>query len=389
MSSHTTALSAPGYKTRSVQTTMLLVMMALVPGTVLYALLIDQRIVVNLLIASFTAITVEYICVWLRRRDAKVVVLDASAVLAAWLLVLCIPPALPAWQIVLGVFVLVTLGKHVFGGLGSNPFNPAMVAYAFLLVSFPVTMTNWTLAPVIEMNSSTVSLNSESSQPPSQLTTKQSFEDWDGISGATLLDRLREIKNSDVLGRDSEISQNTESQRQTGSQIQTDEHSSDGNGNTDKTTLNLHEYKESVANKIVQSPWLWLSFAWLAGGLYLLYKRIISWHIPVSVLLSIITLYVLANTFGQSTLIPKFWSVHTGGLMLGAFFIATDPVSAATSRIGQLIYGAGIGIFAFVIREYSVYPEGFAFAVLLMNVCAPTIDHVILEYQANHNRRHV
>jgi len=87
MSSHTTALSAPGYKTRSVQTTMLLVMMALVPGTVLYALLIDQRIVVNLLIASFTAITVEYICVWLRRRDAKVVVLDASAVLAAWLLV--------------------------------------------------------------------------------------------------------------------------------------------------------------------------------------------------------------------------------------------------------------------------------------------------------------
>jgi electron transport complex protein RnfD len=330
-------------KKRSVRTTMLHVMAALVPGTVLYILLLDFRLLSNLAIACIVALGCEYICLRIRARPVLISLSDGSTLLAVWLLVLCLPPSLPFWQIGVGAVVLVTLGKHVFGGLGQNPFNPAMVAYAFLLVSFPVTMTSW------ELNQDTSTLTTTST--PIEVSVDLASENknttlvrtWDGVTGATALDRLREFK------RVSSSTDALETQR---------------------------DRDEFASEWIMNSPWIWMNLAWLVGGLYLLIARIITWHIPGSVLFAVFSLYAIANLAGSSMGLPIIPALLSGGIMLGAFFIATDPVSAAASRQGQIIYGLGIGILTVVIREFSVYPEGVAFAVLLMNMCVPLIDYL-------------
>lgn len=312
------------------------VMLALVPGTMLYAWLIDGRVIGNLALACLAAVLIEWLMLALRKRSFGPALSDGSILLAAWLLVLCVPPALPAWQLLIGVFVMTAVGKHLFGGLGHNPFNPAMVAYAVLIVSFPVTMTDWQSTLVDDSNTVVVT-------------------QWDGVTGATALDRLRAVKS---VGRDSELSVDVET---TGEQA-----------NRQQPVIT----REQAGQLVMSSPWVWTSAAWLAGGLYLLYSRIISWHIPVSVLGSLSVLYVAAAVLGNGLILPLIPALFSGAIMLGAFFIATDPVSAAASRTGKLVYGTGIGVLTFIIREYSVYPEGLAFAVLLMNICVPLIDHL-------------
>jgi electron transport complex protein RnfD len=212
------------------------------------------------------------------------------------------------------------LGKHVFGGLGNNPFNPAMVAYAALLVSFPVSMTQW------------------QDSSPSQVAELEVR--WDSITGATSLDKIRNIKRAADQGTPYAVTQS------------------------------------EVSNYLFSSHWFWINICWLLGGLYLLARRIISWHIPLSILTSVTVLYSLQGFLIESTLLAPLPALFSGALLLGAFFIATDPVSAAASISGKLIYGAGIGVLCFIIREYSIYPEGFAFAVLLMNICVPVLDQM-------------
>jgi electron transport complex protein RnfD len=345
MTSNVQAVSFLARKKRSVRTTMLHVMAALVPGTVLYALLLDYRILANLAVACIAAIFCEYVCLRLRSRPVRASLSDGSILLAAWLLALCLPPSLPAWQITVGAFVLVTLGKHVFGGLGQNPFNPAMVAYAFLLVSFPVTMTSWVTAI-----DTTVS-------PKSSSEYSASTNNWDGVTGATALDRLRELKRNSSA-----------------SDIHVDALGSEETKRPDAKDT-LRDGYELAGDWILSSPWVWTSVAWLLGGLYLLIARIITWHIPASVLFAIAIFYAIANLVGSGMGLPIVPALLSGGIMFGAFFIATDPVSAAASRQGQIIYGFGIGLLVVVIREFSVYPEGVAFAVLLMNMCVPLIDY--------------
>ena len=349
-------------KKRSVRTTMLHVMAALVPGTMLYILLLDTRLLSNLAIASIVALGCEYICLRLRSRAVLISLSDGSTLLAVWLLVLCLPPSLPFWQIGVGALVLVTLGKHVFGGLGQNPFNPAMVAYAFLLVSFPVTMTSWGMNQDVSTLTTTTPIET-SIDLAIENNNATLLRTWDGVTGATALDRLRELKrgssSTDVLADDAVAEQASI------------KHTRKAN------TLKTQSVRDELANEwIMNSPWVWVNLAWLIGGLYLLIARIISWHIPASVLFAVFTLYATANLAGSSMGLPIITALLSGGIMLGAFFIATDPVSAAASRQGQIIYGLGIGILTVVIREFSVYPEGVAFAVLLMNMCVPLIDYL-------------
>ena len=125
----------------------------------------------------------------------------------------------------------------------------------------------------------------------------------------------------------------------------------------------------------MNSDWLWLSVAWLFGGLYLLFMRIINWRIPFTLLATLWCLYALYTPIANVPILPASLALLSGAIMLGAFFIATDPVSAATSNPGKLVYAFGIGVLCFAIREFSAYPEGVAFAVLLMNMCVPLIDH--------------
>lgn len=316
------------------------VIIALVPGIVLYTLTIDSRLPGNLLLASIAALLLEAILVKLRRRPVLPVLKDCSVVLAAILLVLSVPQSLPNWQLLFGVFILCTLGKHVFGGLGHNPFNPAMVAYAVLIVSFPLTMTQWSThhglldakvhddTPAIEMQEAGM---------------------VDGVSGATPLDRIRGLHReiSDSLDVSNALFDDADA-----------------------------KHISALPEKLLwNSDWLWLSVAWLFGGLYLLFIRIINWRIPFTLLATLWCLYTIYTPIASVPILPASLALFSGAIMLGAFFIATDPVSAATSNPGKLVYAFGIGVLCFVIREFSAYPEGVAFAILLMNMCVPLIDH--------------
>ena len=342
MSATTPDTLALGFARRSVGRIMSHVMLALLPGTLVMALMIDTAVLSKVLAAVVTALCVEAALLRLRGRRIRPALADGSIALAAWLLALCVPPSLPLWQLIVGIGVMTTLGKHLYGGLGQNPFNPAMVAYAVLLVSFPVTMTDW---PVPRDDSPVAS------EPLAQ------SHHWDAMTGATPLDRLREIRL-------------TEANSPSATTITTSSTKSSSLENI------VADYREHASQLILHSAWTWVSIAWLCGGLYLLLLRVITWHIPVSVLSALATLYAGQTLIFTSMALPVVPALLSGAIMLGAFFIATDPVSAATSNRGKLVYGAGVGLFAYIIREFSSYPEGFAFAVLLMNTCVPLIDYL-------------
>jgi electron transport complex protein RnfD len=224
------------------------------------------------------------------------------------LLALAVPPGLPWWLLAFGTAVAVLLAKHAYGGLGQNPFNPAMAGYAVLLVSFPLEMTQW---PAPDAG-------------------------WDAITGATALDTLR-----------------------TGL----------------RESYTMQEIMAGPAfGRVGASGGEWVNLAALAGGLYLLARRVIRWHIPVAVLAGLAVPAALAHLFDPGAHAGAAFHLASGAAMLGAFFIATDPVSAATSDRGRLVFGAGIGLLTWIIRSWGGFPDGVAFAVLLMNLAVPLID---------------
>ena len=319
---------AAGVNPLSTGRVMLSVMLALVPGTAAYVYFISPMVLVNAAFAVLSAMLLEALAVRLRGRNVALHLQDGSIALAALLLALAVPPMLPLWQLLVGVVVMVILGKHVYGGLGHNPFNPAMVGYAALLISFPQNMTLWLspLAlenhPFLELFKSKLSLDIVSSN--SQIA-------WDALTQATPLEHLRSARSQELPINPTELSQLT-----------------------------------------IAAGWCWVNLGFLLGGLFLLYKRVIQWHIPASVIAS----FVLCSSVFAAPGLPLYLSLFSGSFMLGAFFIATDPVSAASSKRGRLVFGCGIGILVFIIREYGGYPEGIAFAVLLMNLCVPLIDHI-------------
>lgn len=288
------------------------VLLALLPGTLAMTFWFGMGVLTNILIAGFTAMFVEAAVMRMRKRPAIATLTDGSALLAGVLLALALPPMLPWWITALGAAVAMLLGKHLFGGLGNNPFNPAMVAYAVLLVSFPVELTAWI--------------------SPQAITAA----DWHAVTMATPLDRI-------------------------------------------KTALVTHPDQSPYAGLELVGWWAahgweWINLGFLLGGLWLLRKGIIDWRIPVFFLGSLFLLTMLdylLSDYGT----PPLFALFSGATMLGAFFIATDPVSAATSPTGRILYAIGIGLLVFTIRKWGGYPEGLAFAVLLMNVTAPTIDY--------------
>ncbi len=308
------------------------VMLALVPGTIAYAWLISPLVIINIVCCCSVALLSEALCVFLRKRPVKAALNDGSILLAAILLALAVPPQLPLWQLAIGTLAMVVLGKQLYGGIGQNLFNPAMVGFAFLLVSFPQSMTLW-----LASASTLADANSISTLELLQAKWLDQTLQWDAITQATPLESIR-TASLYVSSASDALSQ---------------------------TALN---------NTVKQSAWPYINLGFLLGGLYLLYKRIIHWQIPLAVLASLFVLHATLAIFSTQAQIPAHLALFSGATMLGAFFIATDPVTAATSRAGQIIYGLGIGTLTFIIREWGGYPEGFAFAVLLMNMCAPLID---------------
>jgi len=318
---------------QSVTRVMGLVLLALLPGTIAMVWYFGWGVLVNIVIASLTAVTAEAAVLRLRRRPVQKTLVDLSAVVTASLLALALPPLLPWWQTVLGTAFAIVIAKQLFGGIGFNPFNPAMAGYVLLLVSFPVTMTRWLPPEVISGDTLTLAESLHiifSGTPPLG-------QDWDAISSATPLDQMR-----------TELSQNR------------------------------------MISEIRQNPlwgdfggrgWEWIGNWFLLGGLFLIWQRVIGWRSPVSMLGAMLLVAGLFWAMDPETHPFPAFHLFSGGAILGAFFIATDPVSASTTLRGQLVYGALIGVLVFVIRTWGGYPDAVAFAVLLLNMAAPTIDY--------------
>lgn len=271
-------------------------------------------IVIQILLGVVSALVIEAAFVAMRGRPVLESISDGSAVLTAVLLAISIPSIAPWWIIVVGVAFAIIFGKQLYGGLGTNPFNPAMLGYAFLLISYPLQMTTW---PVDF---------SAFSQAINIIFNALSF---DGLSGAT---RLDEAKIGLSLGNN-------------------------------LASIQVHSISQA-----------WINAGFLVGGIYLLARKVIFWHIPMAFISGIVVMALLVLIFDSQTHLPVQNHLMLGGTMLGAFFIATDPISASTTPKGRLIYGFLIGVLIVVIRNYGGYPDGIAFAVLLMNMTVPLID---------------
>ena len=310
------------------------VLLALVPAAAVYTWFFGFGLVINFLVAALAALLTEAAILTLRRRPVRRAMRDGSALVTAALLSFALPPLLPWWIPALGGCVGITLGKQLYGGLGKNLFNPAMVAYVLLLASFPVAMTLWLPPRMGDIDYQALGLvdavrYSYDGELPPDLTV-------DALTRATPLDMVKEGLRS---------------------------------GST---------FDELRASSLIATfggrGWEWINNFIALGGLYLLYNGVIRWQIPVAVLAGVLVPAGLLHLLDPSSYASPAFHLFSGATLLGAFFIATDPVSAATSERGRLIFGAGIGVLTYSIRTWGGYPDGLAFAVLLMNATVPLID---------------
>ena len=305
----------------SVQAMMLWVIISLAPALLAHTIYFGWGIVMNVLVATFGALAAEALCLKLRNRvsDMK----DLSAIVSGLILGLSLPPQLDIELILIGAVFMIILGKHIYGGLGANPFNPAMLGYAMLLLSFPQQMTEW-LSPIAF----------DYLSMPELIMDKLGMSLVDGYSAATALDDFRTKNDFSIW---------------------------------------FSEWRKE--HSFV--PFIILSSLFGLGGLMLLVLKIISWHIPVSMIAGLLLPALILNLFNPALFPPPWFHLILGATVYGAFFIATDPVSAATSRQARLVYGFGIGLFVFIIRAWGGYADAIAFGVLFFNFIAPFLDKYI------------
>lgn len=318
-------------KPDSVSRIMLKVLMALLPGIALYVWCFGPAILVSITLASLTALGTEALMLRLRKRPIMPFLRDNSALLTGWLLALSIPPLAPWWMIVVGTTFSISIAKHLYGGLGNNLFNPAMVGYAVLIISFPMQMTHW----ITPHGLGQIELGFFGQLEYIFLGVLPHNATLDAVTMATPLDNL-------------------------------------------KTHLHLDQSVQQIFDMpiyghIAGQGSEMVAWGFLFGGLYLLATRIISWHIPVAYLG---TLFAMAGIFylvDPGHYVSPLFHWFSGAAMLGAFFILTDPVSSPTTNKGRLIYAAGAGLLTYLIRVFGGFPDGVAFATLLMNICVPLI----------------
>ena len=303
------------------------VLLATLPGILVMTWFFGPGTLINLILGGAVALAVEYGVMALRGRDPRVAISDLSVLVTATLLCIALPPYAPWWLIVIGVLTAVLLGKQVFGGLGYNPFNPAMVGYVVLLISFPVQMSSWAVPRELGAVPGITEALQRVFLPGS----------IDALTGATPLDLLRQ--NTGLLFDD-----------------------------LMKTRPELSGW--------AGVGWFEVNLAFLAGGLWLLYRRVFTWHAPIAMLATLALCALMGFDGGSSQSGGSaLFHLFSGASMFAAFFIITDPVSSAVSNRGRLIFGALIGLLVYLIRVLGNYPDAVAFAVLLLNFCAPFIDH--------------
>jgi len=267
-----------------------------------------------------------------------------GAIITAWLLALSIPPLAPWWLIVVGTTFAIIIAKQLYGGLGYNPFNPAMIGYAVLLISFPVLMTKWPAA--LSLAQTKLSFMDQfnmifHSTLPANIS-------MDAVTSATPLDYL-------------------------------------------KTQLKLNQSMASIQATPIFGTFAgkgaeYVALAYLAGGLFLWQQRVISWHLPTAFLTTMAAISGIFWLVDPSQFASPVFHLVSGGSMLAACFIITDPISGPTTPKGKLYFAAGVAIMAYLVRVYGGYPDGLAFAVIFMNICVPLLDAYTQPRVFGHNK---
>jgi electron transport complex protein RnfD len=312
------------------------VLYALIPAALAYVWYFGPGFIFNLIIAGVFCILGEAVMLHLRGKPIESTLADYSAVVTAVLLTFAMPALTPWWVTATAALFGIVVAKHLYGGLGYNLFNPAMAGYVMALIAFPMHMNLWTAPRMGDIDYQFMTF-----AETARFTFTGTLPDYlsfDAISRATPLDVVKAGLN------------------------------------------NMRTFDELRAFPIMGDfggrGWEWIGNFLAIGGVWLLLKKIIRWQIPFGVLAGILIpsglMYFLVPGVNPS---PGF-HLFTGGTILCAFFIATDPVSAATSNKGRLFYGFGTGFLIYAIREWGSYADGVAFAVLLMNMAVPTIDYL-------------
>lgn len=303
----------------SIEKNMYGVLIALIPAFICSVVFFGMGAIIVTLTSVIACLFFEYVIQkFILKRQPTI--WDGSALITGVLLAFNVPSNLPVWIIIIGALVAIGIGKMSFGGLGCNIFNPALVGRVFLLISFPVQMTTWPLAQ--GFNSSYV----------------------DAATGATPLSLLKEAVKSG----------------QSVNSVLTD----DG----------FVGYGNMLLGNMGGSLGEVAAFALLIGFAYMLVRKIITWHIPVTIFLTVFIFSGILNVCDPEQFANPLFHLLSGGLMLGAIFMATDYVTSPMSHKGMIIYGAGIGVLTVLIRQFGAYPEGMSFAILIMNAFTPLIN---------------
>ena len=311
------------------------VLLALIPAVLVSAWFLGPGVILNVAFACGVCLTLETLTLWILRKPVRAFVTDGSALITAVIIGLAMPSLTPWWITATACLFAIVLAKHLYGGLGYNVFNPAMIGYVVVLVSFPAYIGNWPAENIPNWETALeVFLSGES------LTAA------DALSGATPLDNIK-IQLSDMLTIDEILAQSSAS----------------------------------------VTAWLWINLAALAGGIYLLATRVIRWQLPLGMLGALALLYTVFYLAEPALHPSPVFGLLSGGTMLAAFFVVTDPVSAPASDSGRLYFGAGCGLLCFALREWGAFPDGLAFAVVLMNMLAPLIDRYTIPRVLGHENR--
>jgi electron transport complex protein RnfD len=318
-------IDSPAIKERStVSMLMFTVILGLLPALFLQIGFFGYQILGNLFFGIGFALFLEAVCLKLRNYSIRPFILDGSAFVTAWLLIISVPANIPIWTLLIGIFFSIVVAKHAYGGIGSNPFNPAMIGYAVLLISFPKIMTNWPISDGFEIRNFI--------QFSQFFSIANINEAYDAIVSATPLDQ---IKTSLFLGK---------------------------------------EVNALPISLSTLSSYQMIAILYFLGGLFLVYKKVITWHLPLSLILSIYIFSGFLHLYDQNTFMSPLFHLLNGATFLAAFFIITDPVSSPTTLKGKIIFGILIGLITVIIRNYGGYPDGIAFAVIFMNICVPLIE---------------
>jgi len=315
---------------------MLQVLLALVPGALAHMWYFGPGFLFNLIVATVFCVGAEAMMLRARSRSPEVALADLSVLVTAALLAFALPSLTPWWVTATGSVFAVVVAKHLYGGLGFNVFNPAMVGYVVVLIAFPMDMNLW-VAPrmgdidYIDLTVLQTIIFTLTGNLPDTLT-------FDAVSRATPLDAMQ------------------------------------------SGLRNLHTYAEVRTNPMMGDfggrGWEWIGNCFAFGGFWLLIKKVIRWQIPAGVFAGLLIPAGLMYMIDPGSNASPGFHLFSGATILCAFFIATDPVSAATSPKGRFVYGCGIGVLIFIIRKWGSYADGVAFAILLMNMATPAIDYV-------------